>query len=769
MREYFLRITVSSNFYKRMIALFVTFTIITATLVTPISAETVVNIVLDGEEVVFTEDMGFPFIDANNRTQVPLRVTLESFGATVNWDGEQEMASATIDDITVHVPINKSYILVNGVEVANDTEAVIVNSRTYCPIRKVLEAFGAVVTWEDTTKTVVVASEAYDMLTDDYTFLVFMNGTDLESTYDEEYEEFSAAGTTDIAEMTEIGSSDKVNFLLETGGTLEWENENIDASQNQRWLIEKDVITNVGNLGKQNMADGETLKAYILWAIENYPAKKYVLDLWNHGGGPIVGYGVDEYFEGDALVLEELGNVLESVKLQTGVTFEVIGFDACLMGAVETAQVVAPYAKYLVASEELEPGHGWNYTPIYSALINNPTMGGAELGKVIADGFYNQAVESETSAEVTLAVTDLSKIDLVTNAMDELFASIETDIDMDNDDNLTELYKVIANAKSFGGNTEEQGYTDITDLGDFAARLSDRYSDASQKVLDALSEVIVYKIGGKLHQKAHGLSVYLPYKDKEYFDENLVVLDSLDISSNHKSFVHDYVSSLSGIKVVEADQTGISVNVPGEDDSSYELVIGATLLNQTEDVLLNIYEIDEENNVYRNLGFDALAYYDETSETYMEDFGGYWAALDGNRVSLQVVYDEVDYIEYEIPVMINGVRMNIQATWFFDESEESGGYYEINGAREAINNTTNMPDKNVTVLKSGDVIEPIFSVFDMDTDEESEEIGNAIYYNEASMLSFDELESNDFMFRFEILDFSGESYFSDFYGIVFVP
>lgn len=36
--------------------------------------------------------------------------------------------------------------------------------------------------------------------------------------------------------------------------------------------------------------------------------------------------------------------------------FEFIGFDACLMSTFENANILAPYARYMFASEELEPG-----------------------------------------------------------------------------------------------------------------------------------------------------------------------------------------------------------------------------------------------------------------------------------------------------------------------------------------------------------------------------------------------------------------------------
>ena len=122
------------------------------------SAETVISVDIDGSEVVFDESSGQPFIDENDRTQVPFRKTLEAFGATVDWDSKNKTAIAEKNGITVLVPIGADYIYKNGEKITNDTKSLIKNGRTYLPIRIVLEAFWADVSWEAATKTVIVST-----------------------------------------------------------------------------------------------------------------------------------------------------------------------------------------------------------------------------------------------------------------------------------------------------------------------------------------------------------------------------------------------------------------------------------------------------------------------------------------------------------------------------------------------------------------------------------------------------------------------------------
>jgi len=125
-------------------------------------ADEVVIINIDSDKVEFTEVLGFPFIDENNRTQVPFRAVLQKFGAEVDWDNETRTAIATKDGIVVKVPIGESYILKNDEKIDVDTASRIVNDRTYLPIRAVLEAFGSDVEWDGALKTVVVTTEPVD-------------------------------------------------------------------------------------------------------------------------------------------------------------------------------------------------------------------------------------------------------------------------------------------------------------------------------------------------------------------------------------------------------------------------------------------------------------------------------------------------------------------------------------------------------------------------------------------------------------------------------
>ena len=124
---------------------------------------------------------------------------------------------------------------------------------------------------------------------------------------------------------------------------------------NQRWTVNSNnELQLVENVDNRSIGDYTNLRDFVQWGVENYPADKFVLLFWNHGGGAVGGFGVDElHTEDSGLTLDEIQLALDEAYKQTESTFEMIGFDACLMATVETATILAPYAKYFVATGKL--------------------------------------------------------------------------------------------------------------------------------------------------------------------------------------------------------------------------------------------------------------------------------------------------------------------------------------------------------------------------------------------------------------------------------
>ena len=110
------------------------------------------------------------------------------------------------------------------------------------------------------------------------------------------------------------------------------------------------------------MTDSSTLKEFLSYGYDNYKSDLYDLILWDHGGGPVFGYGSDQNDESETpMTINQLTTAINGSTLGKATNLEFIGFDACLMSNVETAYSLKDYAEYLLASEELQPGFGCNY------------------------------------------------------------------------------------------------------------------------------------------------------------------------------------------------------------------------------------------------------------------------------------------------------------------------------------------------------------------------------------------------------------------------
>ena len=118
-----------------------------------------------------------------------------------------------------------------------------------------------------------------------------------------------------------------------------------------------------------------------------------------------MGYAHDEFYPNDTMTVDEISTALKN----GGVKFDWIGFDACLMANMETAIAVEPYADYLIASEETEPGTGWYYTNWLSQLAGNTSLPTTSIGKAIIDDFIQASYQSSSRDKTTLSLIDLAE------------------------------------------------------------------------------------------------------------------------------------------------------------------------------------------------------------------------------------------------------------------------------------------------------------------------------------------------------------------------
>lgn len=205
----------------------------------------------------------------------------------------------------------------------------------------------------------------------------------------------------------------------------------------------------VTDIGKRNMSSPGELRKFITWAKKTHPAKRYALVLWNHGGG-VQGLLQDETNAGSNLMsLQELRSALKGAgKVQ------VLDFDMCLMGGYETLNAVTGLASYVVASQEVVPGAGNPYTPIFKALRAKPGMSPHSLSKLIVEKFHASYRREKSST--TMSAYDMARFKAFDAQLGVLAGQYLAA--------LGDLRAPISNAAALAQSYEIPNFKDISDL-----------------------------------------------------------------------------------------------------------------------------------------------------------------------------------------------------------------------------------------------------------------------------------------------------------------
>ncbi|MBV9240613.1 MAG: hypothetical protein JO314_01275 [Acidobacteria bacterium] len=348
----------------------------------------------------------------------------------------------------------------------------------------------------------------------DWTWMIYMDSDN----------NLEAAQMHDIAEMMAVGSTEKVNIVMlvdrsdktspedgyyrgPVGGLKDWTTAKL-------LYVEKGKLRELADWGEVNMGDPATLTKFLDAAAKQFPAKHKALTFSDHGAG-WVGIVSDESAGGDSLDTVELQTALKQEAPVTG-KFDMIGFDACMMANFEAAKAVAPFAKIMVASEELEPGNGWYYTPIMGALTQHPEMDGTALGKVIIDEykkFYVGPNEGNRDKTVTLSELGLDKMAGLESAVSAL--GTRNDIFMKSAGRNSWLQTARARSKTEEFGVHNGDHFNYYDLIDYAENLKRAQPDAdtiksADSLIAAVHSAVLYNVKGAAHPNANGLTIYFP-------------------------------------------------------------------------------------------------------------------------------------------------------------------------------------------------------------------------------------------------------------------
>lgn len=542
----------------------------------------------------------------------------------------------------------------------------------------------------------------------DWAIYWYLCGSDLESKH--------GAASLDIDEMLAMKLPEHVKVVIETGGASGWKNSKVKEDVLTRFVYDQNGLKKVGTKELSNMGEQETFSDFLSYCYEQHPAENSMVILWNHGGGVLGGVAYDEIYGLDSLSMTELQNAFSASFPETEQpVFDIIGFDACLMANIDTAKIISPYASYMIASQELEPGNGWNYTGILQAIASNPKITPEELGISVCDSFMDGCIKYKTEAEATLSLIDLKKAESLFEHFqtygDELFAQ-----SLEDETLFASLGRAADSSEGYGGNTKEEGYTNMVDIGGFVKRGDSNSADIEKSLQEDLEACVIYQVKGPYRSYGSGLSCYYPfdnalsnlyqYKEGTSF-EGYGNLYQYQISGKLGSSILEYIEE-KNLAYTDGDETKISIEKLGLDD--YPVMV-----SQGKDMVLNIGNrshylknvdgylawLDLENAQMLGIGNELVENADWENGVFTYPFRTEWFYMDDHLLYTFFLEDQKDYNLYSTPILLNGERV------FLRLAERADGTVKILGARKELGEN-GMADKQLIQLQPEDEVVTLF-------------------------------------------------------------
>lgn len=555
---------------------------------------------------------------------------------------------------------------------------------------------------------------------DTYTLMLYMCASDLESE--------CGFATEDLNEIMYGYTAGNLNVIVQTGGTAEWQNTVVADDRCQRYRVTEDGLELVDDsLGMQNMADSATLTDFIQYCSSNYAADHYGLVLWDHGGGVVGGYGYDENFGGDSMSLTEMSRALGDASVH----LDMLGFDACLMANFETCLMAAPYADYLIASEEPEPGCGWYYTDWIGKLSENCGIPPKRYGRQIIDDYITESGWDSPSMYSTLGMFDLQQV------TQKLLPALS----QFSDDAVQQLsageYRRISQSRS---NTRAvyQSELDHIDLLDYAQHSQ---SETADQLEQAVSDCVVYYRETENGSGDNGLSILFPYYDLSALDMLEEMYQTLGYDDAYPAFLEQFANVMAGGQISVSGFSNTQNHAAaseysgfqwfdadaGYDESYYETYSADLSLLETTEVdgrcVLELSEEDWEivndaamqmfavyDGFYVDMGLDDYCEFDDYGNLIVE-YDQTWVALDGQVVPFfheSYTSDGDSFFTCgSVPCVYNGIDAEIVLVW---DTEHPSGYAA--GVRPVY--TDSVAAKGLYDICDGDTFQVYYDIYDED-------------------------------------------------------
>jgi len=376
------------------------------------------------------------------------------------------------------------------------------------------------------------------------------------------------AGVTDLKEMKKVGSTPEIDVVAQVdrfGGGHATKRYHLRKGTQ----LESDTEE---SLGETNMGDPKVLEDFLRWGMQKYPARRFLVVLWNHGSGwddediyrtargsglgirrrgevvdpssagaggttsvrrlrtvgtkrfrralfePSIARAIQPGDNNRAIAFDdtskdfldniEMKKVLSRITDEFGRPIDILGMDACLMSMAEVAYQIRETALVTVGSEEVEPSDGWPYDTILEELAANPQMTPENLGEVIVK---NYLAAYGDDANVTQASCDLAKCGALAQSVDRLAKAMASELSE------RSVFQAILESRS---QVQSYDVAEYVDLYNFCELLVEKIPPgdlrtATEGVLDAIREpafVLTSGYKGRDMENSNGVAIYFPVR-----------------------------------------------------------------------------------------------------------------------------------------------------------------------------------------------------------------------------------------------------------------
>jgi hypothetical protein len=305
-----------------------------------------------------------------------------------------------------------------------------------------------------------------------WTFIVYLDADN----------NLDGAGYADMTEMEAIGSNFDLNIIvLFDGRTVAGPDSHCYYIEpGSRTEIPLTLINSSWTTGELNMGDPQTAIDFANYVFVEYPADKYLWDMWNHGGSWNWAMCEDET-DGDHLTSLEVRSIYETLRVDTGKIklFDVAGYDECLMSDASVYYDEMPYIDYMCNSEDSIGFDGWEYDIVLGYMNSNLDMDGEEAAFWVFQAYVDAYGTSDPLTTMSVINAEM------------LATSLAPAINNLAQKGIHEITAHRANLRAAANGAQSwQGYFHQRDLYHFcelaiASILTGEVHDALQDVLDA--------------------------------------------------------------------------------------------------------------------------------------------------------------------------------------------------------------------------------------------------------------------------------------------